>query len=376
MADPRDYYEVLGVARKATPPEIKKAYRRLAKKHHPDVNPHDKSAEDRFKEVSAAFEVLSDPVKRKIYDEIGHDGAKLGWDPKKVEQYRQYQSAGPGGPLGGGAPFDLGDLFGDLFGGARGGGRTRAPFGFDFGGPGPTAGADLSTTVRITLADAVRGVELPISLERPVSCAACRGRGTAGQERVCGACKGTGGRRRGRGLQSVCEQCRGRGMVSDRCGACGGQGATTQRSRLSVKVPAGIADGGKVRLSGQGAAGQLGGPAGDLYIEVQVEPHALVRRDADDLRVPLPLTVSEAILGATVSLPTFDGPVSLKVPAGAQSGQTLRLRGRGVPHLRGDGRGDLYAEIRVMVPTGPAASGPARELDALYDGDVRKDLAL
>ena len=165
-------------------------------------------------------------------------------------------------------------------------------------------------------------------------------------------------------------------MVADRCGACAGQGTTSQRTRLSVKVPAGIADGGKVRLTGQGAAGQQGAPAGDLYIEVDVEPHALVRREGDDLRVPLPLTVGEAIRGAKVSLPTFDGPVQLKVPAGAQSGQTLRLRGRGAPHLRGDGRGDLYAEIRIMVPTAEAASAAVSALEALYEGDVRKDLIL
>lgn len=370
MATQRDYYDVLGVARNASAEEIKKAYRRLARKHHPDVNPHDKGAEDRFKEVSAAFEILSDVEKRKIYDEFGHEGAKLGWDPAKAAQYRQYRSAGaPGGfPFGGGEGFDISELFGDLFsGGGRGRARERAP----------ARGSDLEAHIEITLADALRGTESALSFERPCSCAECKGTGEGQQKRTCSSCRGTGGGRRGRGpLGGVCGRCQGRGQVADACGRCRGDGLELGKARLSVKVPAGIEDGGKVRLAGQGAAGARGGPSGDLFIQVGVAHHPLVRRDGDDLRIPLPLTVSEAVAGASVTLPTFDGPVKVKIPAGSQSGSTLRLRGKGAPRVRGEGRGDLYAELRVMVPTGKEAAAKAEELEALYEHDVRKDLVL
>ncbi|HEY0841003.1 MAG TPA: J domain-containing protein [Vulgatibacter sp.] len=317
MAKDQDLYAILGVARTASADELKKAYRRLARKYHPDVNPGDKAAEEKFKEINNAFEILSDPKKRPLYDELGMDAAKIGWDPEKAAAFRQWRSGargprGAGGPGGfgfeTGEPVDLGDLFGEIFG--RGGGFGGAGFG-GRAAPRPTKGADLVDRVDIDLPDAVKGRELDLRVD-------------------------------GR--------------------------------RLSVKVPAGISDGGRIRLAGQGAPGARGGPAGDLYLEVHVRQHPTVRREGDDLYVHLPITVGEAIAGATVELPTFDGAVQLKVPPGSQSGRKLRLRGKGVPHLRGGGRGDLYAEVRVMVPEGAEAKELGKSLDKLYAEPVRADL--
>lgn len=331
MANEQDLYAILGVGRTASADELKKAYRRLARKYHPDVNPGDKAAEEKFKEINNAFEILSDPKKRPLYDELGMDAAKIGWDPEKAAAFRQWRSGargprgagGPGGGFGGfgfetGEPVDLGDLFGEIFGGGRaGGGRGGGFGGAGFGGRAatrPSKGADFVDRIDIDLADAVKGRELELRIDRQPP------------------------------------------------------------TKLSVKVPAGIADGGRIRLAGQGGPGARGGPAGDLYLEVHVRPHPAVRREGDDLFVNLPITVGEAIAGATVELPTFDGAVQLKVPAGSQSGRKLRLRGKGVPHLRGGGRGDLYAEVRVMVPAGAEAKELGKSLDTLYAEPVRADL--
>lgn len=389
----RDYYEVLGVARSASAEEIKKAFRRLARKYHPDVNPGDKAAEEKFKELNQAFEVLSDPKKRPMYDEFGAEAAKFGWDPEKAAVFRQYRSAGPFGG-GGRAPpggfgfetgeggFDFSDLFSDLFGGGarRGGGMP-----FDLGGGAPAAsraGEDLGASLEIELAEAVRGAEKEITLDRPSTCSTCGGGGfrSTGGRRTCTECRGTGKVRSARGpfqVASACPVCRGTGHApGETCPRCSGTGLVHGPARLSVKIPAGIRDGAKVRLAGQGAAGPRGGTPGDLYLQVRVRAHPIFRREDDDLQVALPLTVAEAVNGAVVSLPTFEGPVELKVPPGTQSGQKLRLRGKGVPHLRGGGRGDLYAEARVMVPTGARAKEAAAALEELYPGDVRASLKI
>ncbi|AKU89930.1 DnaJ C-terminal domain-containing protein [Vulgatibacter incomptus] len=321
MATNSDLYGLLGVPKTATADELKTAYRRLARKYHPDVNPGDKAAEEKFKEINNAFDILSDPKKRPLYDELGMDAAKIGWDPEKAAAFRQWKT-GQGAPRGG-SPFDFegveavdfGDLFGDLFGTGFGGARPGA----GFRGPGvrrPEPGQDFGERVEIDLVEAVQGTERQLRLPRK------------------------------------------------------------EGSRITVKIPAGIADGGKVRLAGQGGPGVRGGPPGDLYLEIHIRPHPWIRREGDDLHVSLPLTVGEAISGATVDLPTFDGTVQLKVPPGTQSGKKLRLRGKGVPHLRGTGRGDLYAEARVIVPSGDRAKELGKSLDSLYSESVRAGLVL
>jgi molecular chaperone DnaJ len=375
MAEEKDLYALLEVPRTATAEEIKKAYRRLARKYHPDVNPGDKEAEEKFKEISLAFDILSDEKKRALYDEMGWDAAKIGWDPEKAAAWRRWSSgraASPGGVDFEGFDVDLGDIFGDIFGDLFRGTRARAE-------TGPIPGRDLRAAITIDLGEAVRGTTRAIEVERPTTCPRCGGSGRADPNPPpCSTCGGSGRVRTARGnvvFGGVCPTCHGTGKEpGPACPRCHGAGSVLSTSRLEVKIPAGIADGGVVRLAGQGGAGSRGGPAGDLYLEVSVRPHPVYRREGDDLHVVLPVTVHEAIAGATVRLPTFDGPVELKVPPGSQSGRKLRLRGRGAPHLRGGGRGDLYAEIRVQVPTGEEAKRLARELEPLYAQDVRAAL--
>ena len=392
MAD--DYYTLLGVDRSASEADIKKAYRKLARKYHPDVNPGNKAAEEKFKQLSAAFEILSDAKKRKLYDEFGEDAAKIGFDEKKAAAYRQYQQAARAGG-GAGVPFDfgggdvdLGDLLGDLFGRARGGGGGAAGFNIGdlFGrqaraSEGPERGEDLTTKVRINLKEAIRGTERSLELQRPGRCERCKGTGQKGAPTTCPTCKGSGRARQGRGPLSfagACPTCQGTGRTAPPCPTCGGSGVVPEQQRLTVKIPPGVNTGSKVRVGGQGAAGARGGPAGDLYLEVEVEPHPLVRREGDDLSMDLPVTIAEAMLGAQVKVPTFDGEVTVTLPEGSQSGRKLRLKGQGVPPLKGGTRGDLYLVVRVMVPEhpSPSARAAAEQLKNAYPGDVRASVQL
>jgi molecular chaperone DnaJ len=381
-----DYYQILGVDRGASAEDVKKAYRKLARKYHPDVNPGNKAAEEKFKQVSSAFEVLSDAKKRKLYDEFGPDAEKIGFDEKKAEAYRAYKSAASSGGAGGipyGAEgFDLGDLFGDLFGG-RGGGAG----GFDpadmFGrrrSAGPERGEDLTARVQLTLNEAVSGAERTLAISRPGRCSACSGRGDSGRMGTCPTCSGTGRPRRAGlfGGSGVCPNCQGTGRAMEACSQCAGAGIKEESTRLTVKIPAGVQAGSKVRLSGQGAAGPRGGPPGDLYIETEVAEHALVRREGDDLHIDLPVTVPEAILGAEVRVPTFQGEVTVKVPPGSQSGRRMRLKGRGVPSLKGGAPGDLYLHLQVKVPEEASAEAraAAETLSRAYRDDVRRELTL
>ncbi len=387
-----DLYQLLGVARGAGEDEIKKAYRKLARKYHPDVNPGNKAAEEKFKQVSAAFEVLSHPEKRKLYDEFGEDAAKMGYDPKKAEAFRAYRDAatrGGGAPGGfggtGGIPnmegFDLGDLFGELFRSRGGGGRgMEDPFGREEA-EGPSRGEDLHAQVRLSLRDAVTGTERSLSVTRPGRCKKCKGSGHFGKPETCPTCKGSRRIRQGRGplsMSAPCPTCAGSGKVAAPCDLCGGTGRVEETARVTVKIPAGVQTGSQVRVAGQGAAGAQGGPPGDLFLEVQVEPHPLVRREGDDLYVELPVTVAEAMLGAQVRAPTFTGEVTLTVPPHSQSGRKLRLKGQGVPALRGNGRGDLYFELRILVPERTTADlkAAAETLARAYPHDVRADLRL
>ena len=377
MPPERDLYEILGVSRTATADEVKSAYRRAARKHHPDVNPGDKAAEERFTEVAAAFDVLGNPDKRKLYDELGADAQKIGFDPEKAKAYRQWRAArdraGTEGPMGGSeVPFDIGDIFGDIFGGMGGSRARRAP--------GPEAGQDIEATLEVDLADSVKGAERRIEIERPERCSTCKGQGAKRLD-LCPQCHGSGTAESGRGpmrFRGVCPTCGGSGQIPvEPCRTCGGTGVVTARVKLDVKIPKGAVDGTIIRLAGQGASGLRGGAAGDLLLAVQLRPHPLVRREGHDLSFELPVTVGEAIAGAEVKIPTFDGDVHLKIPAGSQSGRRLRLRGKGLPDLRGGSRGDLYAVVQVAVPAGDdKVRELARELDRHYPADVRGGLHL
>lgn len=380
MAPARDLYDILGVARSASADEIKKAYRKLAKKYHPDVNPNDKAAEEKFKEVSAAFEVLSDPKKREMYDEFGPDAIRLGFDPQKAREYRQWRAgrqAGAGpvefGGFSIGEDFDLGDLFGSIFGGSTRMRRERAN--------APQPGEDLLLEVDVSLREVVKGGERTVSYSRMGRCDRCRGTGTgAGRPVTCSTCGGSGRARMTRGFVSIggsCPTCGGTGTVGSNCEKCQGSGTMPETARITVRIPPGVDPDSKIRVAGQGAAGTRNGPPGDLYLIPRIQPHPLVRRDGNDLHMSLPITAAEALRGAEVRCPTFDGDFTLKIPAGSQSGRKLRLRGLGVPSLKGGGRGDLYAELQIILPPdSPEARKAIEALEKTYTRDVRADLKL
>ncbi|MBI3182009.1 MAG: DnaJ domain-containing protein [Myxococcales bacterium] len=380
-----DYYQILGVPRTTSLEGLKKAYRRLARKYHPDVNPGNRAAEEQFKKISSAFEVLSNSKKRALYDELGPAAEKIGFDEKKAAAYRAYRAAqaGRGAPFGGpgfdaeafGREFDLGDLFGDLFG-----------RGFGVEGPaararGPARGEDLHTKIGVSLAEAVAGTERVLAVRRAGRCPDCEGRGQAGPTSTCRTCRGTGRARRAVGglqMSGACPNCNGTGRSGEPCGTCAASGLLEELKRLTVKIPPGVRSGSRVRLAGQGAQGPAGGPPGDLFVQTEVSEHPLVRREGDDLHMDLPITVPEAILGAEVRVPTFGGDVTVKVPPISQSGTKMRLKGRGVPDLRSGKRGDLYLVLKVMVPdSGDGEVRTAAErLKGGYRSDVRAELRL
>ncbi|MEL6949497.1 MAG: molecular chaperone DnaJ [Pseudomonadota bacterium] len=330
----RDYYEVLGVEKSASAQELKKAYRRLAMKHHPDRNPDDADAEARFKEAKEAYEVLSDDEKRGAYDQFGHAGVN--------------NSAAGGGGFGGAGAFSdiFGDVFGDIFGNARRGGGGRQVF----------RGADLRYDLELTLEQAVRGEQTQLEIPTYVSCEICNGSGAAkgSKPETCETCGGVGQVRMTQGffsVQQTCPTCHGEGtIIKDPCQACDGRGRIRKTRTLSVKIPPGVETGDRIRLSGEGEAGRNGGPSGDLYVEVRVLPHEVFERDGPDLHCEIPLGFVKAALGGEVEVPTLDGQVSLKVPTGTQTGKVFRLRGKGVPTVRIREPGDLYCRVSVETP--------------------------
>lgn len=334
MTSANDYYEVLGVSRNATQEEVKSAYRKAALKYHPDKNPGNKEAEEKFKKASEAYSVLGDPDRRARYDRFG--------------------TAAEPGP-GGGIPWDsdvfadfsdlLGGLFGfgDFFGGGRGGSRQ------------PQRGSDLRYDLRLSLEEAYSGKEETLTIPKEEPCPTCHGTGsTSGQRITCSACRGRGTVAFRQGFFTVsrtCPQCRGEGeIVKDPCGECRGRGRRRAQRTLKVKIPAGVDSGSRLRIGGEGDAAERSGPPGDLYIFIEVEEHAFYKRGGDDLYCLVPLSVPQAVLGTELALDTFEGEERLQVPAGTQAGQRFRIHGKGMPRLGRTGRGDLYVEVEIQVP--------------------------
>ncbi len=331
----RDLYEVLGVTKDASADDIKKAYRKLAMKYHPDRNPDDKSAEEKFKEVQSAYEILADDQKRGAYDRYGHAAFEAGGG-----------GFGAGAAGAGGASFSdiFGDVFGDIFGG---GGRQRG---------GPQRGADLRYTLEISLESAVRGTKVQIKVPKLEICETCEGSGAkkGTQPVTCTTCKGQGQVRVQQGfftLQQTCPACRGRGkQIKDPCPSCRGQGRVQKQKNLQVNIPAGVDNGDRIRLAGEGEAGPQGGPAGDLYVQVSVLPHEFFEREGNDLHCDVPISFVDAALGGELEVPTMDGRVKLKIPAETQTGKLFRVRGKGVPNVRGGAGGDLICRVVVETP--------------------------
>jgi len=341
-----DYYELLGVSRDAAAEDIKKAYRKLAVKHHPDKNPGDKSAEEKFKQISEAYEVLQDADKRAAYDRYGHAAFQGG--------------GGPGRSAGGGGGFhDPFDIFREVFGGG-GGGIFEEFFGGGGGGGrgGAQRGADLRYDLEISLAEAAQGVEKEITYRRAATCSACDGSGAeAGSKKVrCATCGGVGQVQVSRGfftVRQVCPTCRGNGQVIERpCKQCHGEGRAAQNHTIKLRIPPGVDTGSKLRSGGSGEAGTHGGPSGDLYVIIHVKEHEIFERQGDDLFTEIPIKFTLASLGGTIDVPTLAGHTSLRIPAGTQSGTTFRLRGHGMPNLRQASRkGDQLIRVQIEVPT-------------------------
>ncbi|MFV8833694.1 molecular chaperone DnaJ [Aquisalimonas sp.] len=328
----RDYYEILGLQKNASDDEIKKAYRKLAMKYHPDRNPDDEDAEVRFKEVKEAYEVLADPQKRAAYDQFGHAGVDGGM--------------GGGARGGGGASFSdiFSDVFGDIFGG--GGGRGGRMF----------RGADLRYNLDLSLEEAVFGKEATLNIPTWSTCSACDGKGQADGKapETCPTCQGHGDVRVQQGffsIQQTCPRCGGTGaIVTDPCGSCGGDGRIEETKELNVKIPAGVDTGDRIRLSGEGEPGERGGPPGDLYVQVMVREHPIFTRDGANLRCTVPINVVTAALGGELEVPTLEGRVNLRIPPGTQTGKTFKIRGKGVKPVRGGAQGDLLCRVQVETP--------------------------
>jgi molecular chaperone DnaJ len=330
----KDLYSVLGVKKGASADEIKKAYRKLAREHHPDKNPGDAEAEERFKEIQTAYDVLSDPEKRKAYDSFGSADGRAGFDPRGFQDFDL-------GDLG-----DLGDIFGGLFGRGRGGAQARSR---------AVRGADIEARVNLSFDDSLKGIETRIPVEVETACHECGGSGArpGTSPKICPECRGRGVVSEAQGLFALsqpCPRCRGNGtVIEDPCPACRGSGRERRTKRYSVKIPAGVKNGTRIRLKGKGEPGTSGGPAGDLIVVTHVAESPIYKRRGSDLEVEVPVSLADAALGTEVEVSTPDGAVSLKIPAGSEHGKLLRIRGRGAPKLKG-GKGDVLARLRIDVP--------------------------
>ena len=338
----RDYYEVLGVNKGASDDDLKKAYRRLAMKFHPDRNPDDKSAEAQFKEVKEAYEILSEPNKRAAYDQYGHAGV----DPSMGGGFGGFGGGGAGG-------FDFGNIFEEIFRGGGGGG-------FSGGGRGGRSqvyrGADLRYDLEVSLEEAAKGSQTRIRIPTETNCETCKGSGAkpGTSSKTCGTCKGSGQVRMQQGffsVQQTCPHCHGSGkVIEDPCTDCHGPGRKRENKTLEIKIPAGVNDGDRIRLSGEGEAGVNGGPSGDLYVQISLKQHELFTRDGDDLHCEIPITMTTAALGGDIDVPTLDGTASLRIPEETQTGKIFRLRGKGVKGMRSGVEGNLYVHVVVETP--------------------------
>ncbi len=375
----QDYYELLGVPRKASAKDIRTAFRKLARKYHPDLNPGDKSAEEKFKQLQEAYDVLSDSKKRQMYDQYGFYSDNLppggpgnaggqGGEQDVNFDFDGFDFGGGSGAAGGGSSFR--DLFSQFFTGGRGGSAME---------PEHEPGGDLEYQIEIGFWDAVRGAVKKLSITRLDTCETCHGTGAVGTPQTCTVCGGTGTIRQSAGKMKFnvpCTRCGGTGKLRTVCKTCGGEGRVRRSETIEVRIPAGVANGARVRVPGKGNAGTMGAPPGDLYLRVVVKPHEFFERRGDDLYTKIPVTVSEATLGAKIEVPTIDGRSLVRIPPGTNSGKTLRLKEKGVPSARNGARGDQYVEIQVVVPppTDERVRNLMKELETVAPEDPRKDL--
>jgi molecular chaperone DnaJ len=373
----QDYYELLGVPKKASAKELRTAFRKLARKYHPDLNPGDKSSEEKFKQLQEAYDVLSDTKKRQMYDQYGFysdnippggPGGGHAEDSEGVNfDFNGFDFGGGSGAQGGGASFR--DLFSQFFRSGRGGGEE----------PEHEPGGDLEYQIEIDFWDAVRGAVKKLTITRLDSCDTCHGTGAVGSAETCPTCHGSGTIQQAAGKMKFnvpCTRCGGTGKIRKVCPTCRGEGRLRRTETIDVRIPAGVASGSRVRVPAKGNAGTMGAPPGDLYLRVDVKPHAFFERRGDDLYTKVPVTVTEATLGAKVEVPTIDGRSLVRIPPATNSGKTLRLKEKGVPSARNGSRGDQYVEIQVVVPmpTDERVRTLMKELETIAPEDPRKDL--
>src|SRR2546426_3665750 len=375
----QDYYELLGVARKASAKDIRASFRKLARKYHPDLNPGDKSAEEKFKQLQEAYDVLSDSKKRQMYDQYGCYSDNLppggpgaagghGGGQDVNFDFGGFDFGGGSGAAGGGSSFR--DLFSQFFSGGRGSAGME---------PEHEPGGDLEYQLEIDFWDAVRGAVKKLSITHLDSCETCHGTGALGSPQTCAACRGTGTIQQAAGkmrFNVACPRCGGTGKLRTACRTCGGEGRIRCTETIEVRIPVGVGNGGRVRVPGKGNAGTMGAAAGDLYLRILVRPHEFFERRGNDLYTKIPVTVPEATLGAKIEVPTIDGRALVRIPPGTNSGKTLRLKEKGVPSARNGARGDQYVEIQVVVPppTDERVRNLMKELESVAPGDPRKDL--
>ncbi len=376
----KDYYEILGVSKDASESELKKAYRKLARKWHPDINAGNKEAEQKFKEISESYDCLGNKEKRKIYDEFGEEGLRAGFDAEKAREYRQWNSfqqegrAGRAGQ-GFGQYQNYEDVFGDLFGfktGREGFGTTMS-----------STGRDLEHEMTVDLISALRGFETELSMQKIKACEACKGSGTDPNSTMttCTTCGGSGRLNVAEGpmhFTKPCPNCKGHGKKGNPCSQCGGSGQVPGTEKIRVVIPQGVKESSKVRVAGKGEPGFNGGKPGDLYLIIHLKPHPLLKREKDNLYMEIPVTVREAMAGGTITIPTIDGQVKLKVPPKSQSGQTLKLKGKGAVNLKTKQRGDLMVKLAVKVPRTDDSGilEAAEKMDGFYEEDLRRDIRL
>ncbi len=374
-----DFYKILGVPKDATQEQIKKAYRKLARKWHPDVNPGNKDAEQTFKEISSAYDCLGHEEKRKLYDEFGEDGLRAGFDSEKAREYAKWGSFQQERPEYDGKGFgryeNFEDIFGDIFGGrtAQGGFRTA----------GPSRGRDIQHDMTIDLLSALKGFETELSMQKRTTCSRCGGTGNEPGATIstCPYCGGSGRQDVASGpvnFTKPCPHCHGHGQVGKPCTQCGGSGQAVGTEKIRVVIPSGVKEGSKVRVAGKGEPGAGGGDPGDLYLVIHLKHHPFLKRDGDDLLMDVPVTLSEAMAGGTIPVPTVDGPINLKIPPESQNGQTLRLKGKGAVNLKTRERGNLLVRLFVMLPKTKDSEvlEAVRKMEPLYGEDVRSQLKL
>jgi molecular chaperone DnaJ len=374
-----DFYKILSVSRNATQEEIKKTYRKLARKWHPDINPGNKEAEQKFKDISRAYDCLGDKEKRKLYDEFGEEGLQAGFDAEKAREYAKwstYQQRASGSPGEGfGRYQSYEDIFGDFFGAGMGGGGFRTPM--------ASRGRDIEHEMTIDLISALKGFETELSMQKIKTCQGCHGSGTDPNSTIntCSACGGSGRQNVAEGpiqFTKPCPHCNGHGQIGKPCSQCGGSGRVLGTEKIRVVIPKGVKEGSKVRVAGKGEPGLNGGQPGDLYLVIHLKPHPFLKREGDHLTMEVPVTVREAMAGGTIRIPTTDGQVNLKVPPRSQSGQILRLKGTGAVNVKTKERGDLLVKLAVKVPKTEDEEilQAVQKMDGLYEGDLRKDIRI